>query len=166
MRKNNSMEHKKIFYRAGYPSYVKKDKIKYIHRDIASEKLGRKLGKNEVVHHKDEDKTNNDPENLIVFRNVSHHTSFHNNDSVELFETKDGSVIVVKEQKVCEHCGGMFEPKESSVRYCTISCGAASRIKANVDPALLAKQVWEFPATTLAKMYNVSDVCIKKCCSK
>lgn len=43
----------------------------YEHRLVAEEKLGRRLEPGEVVHHVDEDKTNNDPGNLEVY--PSHH---------------------------------------------------------------------------------------------
>lgn len=39
--------------------------------------LGRSLHKNEVVHHKDEDPTNNNPDNLEVMTR-SEHISLHN----------------------------------------------------------------------------------------
>ena len=46
------------------------------HKLIAEEKIGRKLAKNEVTHHIDEDPSNNAPENLLVlFRGV--HTTLH-----------------------------------------------------------------------------------------
>ena len=48
------------------------------HRAVAEEVLGRPLGKNEVVHHEDLDKRNNDPSNLFVFPTASWHTRHHN----------------------------------------------------------------------------------------
>lgn len=39
----------------------------YVHRIIASQKIGRPLKPTEFVHHIDEDKTNNDINNLMVF---------------------------------------------------------------------------------------------------
>lgn len=47
------------------------------HRAIAEQKVGRKLGPNEIVHHADEDKDNNAPLNLDV-EGRSHHTAAHN----------------------------------------------------------------------------------------
>jgi transposase len=40
-------------------------------------KLGRLLSEEEVVHHEDEDKTNNDPENLVLFPNQKAHAHYH-----------------------------------------------------------------------------------------
>lgn len=48
------------------------------HRHRMEQKLGRKLLKGEVVHHKDENKTNNEPDNLELmseFGHKSHHGS-------------------------------------------------------------------------------------------
>lgn len=47
------------------------------HRTIAEKHVGRKLGPNEVVDHKDEDKTNNAPINLAV-KGRGEHTAAHN----------------------------------------------------------------------------------------
>lgn len=44
----------------------------YIHRKIAQELLGRRLGRNEVVHHMDEVKTNHLPSNLLVIERDTH----------------------------------------------------------------------------------------------
>ncbi len=47
------------------------------HRNVASAKLGRPLAPGEVVHHANEDKTDNAPINLDV-KSRSDHTSGHN----------------------------------------------------------------------------------------
>lgn len=44
----------------------------YAHRHVASEALGRPLTKDEHVHHIDRNKTNNQPENLIVISEPDH----------------------------------------------------------------------------------------------
>jgi len=43
-----------------------------LHRVIAEQRLGRKLKPNEVVHHIDGDKLNNDPDNLCVMTRGEH----------------------------------------------------------------------------------------------
>lgn len=48
-----------------------------IHRKVTEAKLGRKLAPNEVVHHGDEDKTNNTPANLTP-EDRGQHTTNHN----------------------------------------------------------------------------------------
>jgi hypothetical protein len=163
-----------MFLNKGYLKEYKDGKIKGVHTTVAEEKLGRKLGKHEVVHHKDGNKLNNDPDNLIVLRHTRDHTVLHNsnNKGLEVFETKDGSCVVVKDQVVCEYCGGLFVPDALHTRYCTIECGARatfnkqSKALHTVDPNMLAQQVWEIPSTKLADMYGVSDSAINKWCRK
>lgn len=48
------------------------------HRVVAAEMLGRPLDDEEVVHHLDHDKQNNDPANLYVFVSQSEHARHHN----------------------------------------------------------------------------------------
>ena len=47
------------------------------HRVVAEKMLGRKLKDGEVVHHKDFNKRNNNPENLRIFASQAEHASFH-----------------------------------------------------------------------------------------
>lgn len=42
------------------------------HRTVAEKMLGRPLRKGEIVHHKDNDKRNNDPSNLVVMTQSEH----------------------------------------------------------------------------------------------
>lgn len=50
---------------------------KHTHRIVAEKKLGRKLKPGEIVHHKDENKRNNDPNNIEVFKNQAEHARHH-----------------------------------------------------------------------------------------
>jgi hypothetical protein len=52
-----------------------------VHKWVAENKLGRKLRKGEVVHHKDRDKLNNSPDNLHVFENQTAHDNAHRYDA-------------------------------------------------------------------------------------
>jgi hypothetical protein len=54
----------------GYERYTDSDKL--VHRVVAAEKLGRPLKYWEVVHHKDRDKSNNSPNNLLVMSKKAH----------------------------------------------------------------------------------------------
>jgi len=69
-----------IFYDGGYKCKIGPDGNRvYIHREIMEQKLGRKLRPDEIVHHKDENKLNNDPDNLKV-TNLSKHMKHHYNN--------------------------------------------------------------------------------------
>ena len=63
----------------GYKRY-KDDNIP-VHRKAAEKKLGRKLKKGEVVHHKDRNKQNNSSDNLHVFKNQNEHDKAHKYDA-------------------------------------------------------------------------------------
>ncbi len=52
---------------------------RHTHRIVAEQKLGRPLRKGEVVHHRDENKRNNDPDNLIIFASQAEHAKYHAN---------------------------------------------------------------------------------------
>ncbi len=63
-----------------YPSDIHKASgLKYIleHRLVAEQKLGRYLLPTEVVHHIDENPSNNSPENLRVFASQTEHVAHH-----------------------------------------------------------------------------------------
>ncbi len=47
------------------------------HRYIAEQMLGRRLDKQEIVHHRDHNKKNNHPDNLEVLPNRAHHCRAH-----------------------------------------------------------------------------------------
>ena len=49
----------------------------YLHRVLAERKIGRALRHGEVVHHLDEDKTNNHPDNLEICSSQFVHRQHH-----------------------------------------------------------------------------------------
>ena len=51
-----------------------------VHRYVAERKLGRKLEKGEVVHHRNRDKEDNRRANLWVFKSQKQHDSAHRRD--------------------------------------------------------------------------------------
>lgn len=49
----------------------------YEHRLVAEKKIGRRLAPGEIVHHKDENKQNNEPDNLEVVAGIAEHFVHH-----------------------------------------------------------------------------------------
>lgn len=66
------------------------------HRVAAEKKLGRKLQKEEVVHHMDFNGKNNAPWNLMIFKNNADHSRYHAQLS-RFFETGETSCDVIEE---------------------------------------------------------------------
>ena len=85
------------------------------HRIIVEAEIGRKLTKDEQVHHKNGNKQDNSPENLELLTN-SEHQRKHGNAI-----TQRGSRI----DKVCRECGKDYQVKMSKVaesKYCCNAC--------------------------------------------
>ena len=56
----------------GYVRVSRAGKRVYLHREVAAKALGRELATSEHVHHKDEDKGHNEPDNFEVCSNSGH----------------------------------------------------------------------------------------------
>ncbi|MFC1899626.1 HNH endonuclease [Chloroflexota bacterium] len=56
--------------RRGYPRYS--DTGELVHIKVVEKRIGRRLRRNEVVHHKDENKTNFKSTNLVVMKRREH----------------------------------------------------------------------------------------------
>lgn|SRR5699024_1204160 len=72
---------KEPFIQSSYWQRFEDGKRIWIHREVASKKLGRELNLSEPVHHVDGDKLNNLPDNLYVCKNKKEHGKVH--DSLE-----------------------------------------------------------------------------------
>lgn len=73
------------------------------HRVVAEEKIGRRLMPGEIVHHRDHNKKNNDPENLDIMASLAEHTRLH----------ATGRKVILK-----THCskGHEFNEKNTKIR--------------------------------------------------
>lgn len=153
------------------------------HRLQASIKLGRPLRDEEVVHHLDENKTNNNPENLIVFKTSADHTRFHKIGMMEL--TDDGTYISPEINYKCDVCGKIFvrgHGYKNSEKFCSQECKQVNikermketkiktqkRIRSGEMPdrETLDKLIRTVSFLQIGKKYNVSDNAIRKWCKK
>jgi len=142
----------------------------YTHILIAEQLLNRSLLKEEVVHHKDHNKNNNRPENLMVFATKGDHTRFHNYgcDEATLVLTEAGNYIVpqAEGQSQCQYCGSQFIHKRSSKRkFCSPQCYKLSK-QAEHEPKperdQLLCELSTMTKTQVAKKYNVSRTTINR----
>ena len=126
------------------------------HRFVAEQMLGRPLRRDEIVHHKDGNKLNNSPDNLMVLTNKEHSL---------LHKRLQAKTELVEDR--CLDCNKLLTNKhiDSSRRRRCRSCYARFKKK----PIPLTKEelynlVWSVPAVQLAKRFGVSDTLIKRWC--
>lgn len=133
----------------------------YIHRIVAQEKIGRKLKSGEIVHHIDEDKTNNNPENLMVFKSRSAHICYHNGGI--LIPLGDGTYDCKSSNlKKCIACKKILDYKNTS-GYCREHYNIFQRkIKNRPSKEKILKLLETNSYIAVGKMYNVSDNAIRK----
>lgn len=83
-----------IVYKPEHPRAWKTGYV-YEHVVAMEEKMGRFMTRNEIVHHIDQCKTNNDPSNLVLMTQSTHSTLHH----------KTGNTMV---SLICSACRGPF----------------------------------------------------------
>ena len=153
------MRYKRKFI-PNHPRAQKDNGCVYEHILVAEKILGRSLKEHEKVHHKDENKLNNSPENLIVFQTAEDHNRFHKG-GVLIFHN-DGTYTSEYEHNKCKNCG---KNCTYGAKYC-LECHLIKIAKNIPNKDLLKKLILEKPATHIAKDFNVSDKTIEKWCKK
>ena len=151
---NHKTIHARLNKASGYLYFMDKDhplasKIGVVshHRHVAYVALGRWLKEDEVVHHKDGVRDNNDPNNLLV-TSVIGHAKAHSKERL----------------KNCLHCGASFHADKAWSKYCSTKCWSVDSRKLEIDPRRLRSLVETEPLTSIAARYNVSSVAVKKRC--
>ena len=137
----------------------------YLHIIIAEEMLGRSLLPEEVVHHKDLNKLNNNPDNLMVFASRSDHSRFHESgcDESILILNPNGSYSCEKHKYTCIDCG--IEITKYGIR-----CKECSRIHGRKVNRPTSDELYNMLVelngnfTKISKKYGVSDTAIRKWC--
>lgn len=84
-------------------------KRKLHHRVVMEQLLGRPLLDSEIVHHEDENRSNNDPSNLKLFSSNSEHTAYHERKRALL---ESGNATWRK----CPHCNQWDAPENLVIR--------------------------------------------------
>lgn len=134
-----------------------------IHILEAEKLIGRPLKDQEVVHHKDLNKHNNSPDNLLVFVDQANHTRFHHTGKYA--ETNEAYVVYAPKQYMdkCILCGKALK-QENKHNQCW-ECWTLSRRKVQRPDAETLKQLVEqHTIVDVGRMYGVSDNAIRKWC--
>lgn len=146
---------------SNYSSMATQDNLLYEHRYIASLMLGRDLKPEEVVHHKDENKRNNFPDNLMVFKTKADHTAYHRGCEAVL---SDDGTYYCPNKKVhrCKCCNKIIY---NTSTMC-IDCYSAKRAE-NIPPKEdLEKLIYTTPFEEIGRRYGVSGKAVTKWCKK
>ena len=146
----------------------------YEHILVAEQKLGRPLKNDECVHHIDENKRNNDPNNLIVFNSKADHTSFHHGGKLiqldnNIYATEKKNIKISNKYKVniCPICGKEY--KDISAKMCKKCYNIKLRdlsIMKSKDQLINDLIENASNLSKISRKYNVSDTTVKKWCKR
>lgn len=134
----------------------------YNHILVVEEMLGRPLTPDEVVHHKDYNRSNNSKENLIVFRTNSDHKRFHKTGALfQLSNNTYVSPVIISQNRTCPKCGAI---KYRRSKLCTECRKNEERLKNNrPSKEELIKLLSEKNSREkIGRMYSVSGNAVKK----
>ena len=137
----------------------------YLHIVIAEKKLGRFLLPDEVVHHRDLNKLNNNPDNLMVFATKGDHTRFHmcGCDENTLSINSDGVYICNQKPAICVDCGVAITRWGVRCKSCSNKHSRkAQRPNACELFNMLKNTKGNF--TKIGKIFGVTDNAIRKWC--
>lgn len=141
----------------------------YEHVLIAEEILDRSLKEGEVVHHFDENRSNNSPDNLLVLSNPMHG---------KLHGWLNKYVLIPNEAQSkrmelgCVRCLVCEKPIHYELQCCSHECHRIHKANsleqargiAKPSKEVLAEEITQMPMTKLGEKYGVSDNGIRKWC--
>lgn len=136
----------------------------YEHIIVAESKLNRKLCDSEVVHHIDEHKDNNSPENLMVFKTAGDHSRFHKTGICTPLE--DGAYISPSPQygeahiDKCPLCGNL---KEKRAKLCVACYKMLKSMKSRKPPEdVLIDLLKSKNKSEIGRLFGVSEAAVRK----
>lgn len=133
------------------------------HRYVAEKKIGRVLSPKEVVHHRDENRDNNDPENLVVFSTASDHARFH--QIGVMIENGDGTYHSPEIQTICKNCKKLFKSNSKRFKNCSVKCSSMTTRKVSRPTKTeLEDLLKSHPMTIIGGMFGVSDNAVRRWC--
>ena len=141
----------------------------YTHVLVAEQLLGRYLTSEECVHHIDEEKYNNSPDNLMVFKTKADHSAFHKGvDAVQ-----DGDVWFcpakrIDDKEICPVCHTNY--KDVKAKMCINCREQLNRMfikNTNIqlpDRDVLKEKIRTSSFLQIGREYGVSDNAVRKWC--
>lgn len=137
--------------------------ITYEHYLVAEQKIGRLLRKNETIHHEDENKLNNHPDNLYVFATRADHARYHKTGVRVKVEDYWISPSIIKN---CYRCDNEFVFIEGvRTKYCSKDCFNKSHRKTDrPSKEELLRLIKDKSFTQIGRDFGVSDNAVRKWC--
>lgn len=142
-----------------------KDGSVYVHFLVAERVLGRPLLPGEWVHHKDTNKLNNEPDNIMVFASNADHSRFHSYhlDESSLAINENGAYICIPRPCNCIDCGAPISIWGTRCK----SCARIMQRKA-IRPSLGELQeilkIYNGNFQAIGRYYGVTDNAVRKWC--
>ena len=150
----------------------------YQHRSVAEQEvLSAQMPPKAVVHHRDNQRDNNSPDNLLVFDSRSSHARYHkmiehNNDNYFLRQNEDGTTSCISlingipspgnHKAICPYCGSVMDWKAAMCKECK---DILQRTVQRPSRELLKADIRYMPFTEIGHKYgDVSDNTIRKWC--
>lgn len=125
----------------------------YEHVIVAEQMLGRLLSDEEKVHHEDQNRKNNSPENLIVFATNADHARYHKTGIKIL---KGDHYISPEDVHCCPICG-----KKANNIYCSQKCSQEAQKRFNPSKEELEQDILNLSLVKVGEKYGVSDNAVR-----